>query len=320
MPSDHTSVSPVTVVIPTYGRAQYLLAAVDSVLSQTRPPREVIVVDDGSPDDTGARVAPLVREGRIRYIRRENGGMAVARNTGAAAATSEYLLFLDDDDLLVPFALEWMVPELEAHPEAGLVAGGAVLFRGDEVPAVVDDPSPSELMELTGCLQLNPLRSSGQVLMRRSAFEALGGWQNRYPGVQDWDLWLRLLKRGPGRVTHRPAMAYRLHDSNMSRDTARMYRSSLAVARAHLGALPPDRRAVVGRYTYTRLRRHHEARLVTMTAHAVRSRRWTRALSAASTWGMAWGADVAGRVALKAHLARRGRWSLPHDDPMRRWW
>ncbi|GJG86514.1 hypothetical protein tb265_16950 [Gemmatimonadetes bacterium T265] len=124
----------VSVVIPTYRRAEYLQAALDSVFGQTRPPREVIVVDDGSPDDTAARLAPLAQAGRIRYVRQANAGMSAARNAGAALATSAYLLFLDDDDLLVPTALAWLVDEIERDPAVGFVYGDAVLFSGAVPP------------------------------------------------------------------------------------------------------------------------------------------------------------------------------------------
>ena len=310
------ALAPVSVVIPTYGRAEYLLAALDSVLTQTRPAREVIVVDDGSPDDTGARVELLVREGRIRYVRRENGGMAVARNTGAALATSDYILFLDDDDLLAPNAVEWLVDEIQADPALGFVFGDSILFSGPTPPTVVDVPTSSEPVDRTVFLLFNQIGSAGQVLIRRSAFEAIGGWRDRYPGVQDWDLWLRLLARYPARRALRPAMAYRLHDNNMSRDIARMYQSSFGVARAHLGALPPDRGPVVRRYTYARLRRYHSPRRVTMARDAVSRRQWSRAARAATVWGWPWAADVSARVGLKAHLLRHGRWRLPASDPV----
>ena len=90
----------VSVVIPCYRQAHYLPTAVDSALAQTHPDVEVIVVDDGSDDDTAAVAA---RYGaRVRYVRRPNGGLAAARNTGVAASTATYLKFLDADDHLVP--------------------------------------------------------------------------------------------------------------------------------------------------------------------------------------------------------------------------
>ena len=298
--------SAISVVIPTYGRAEYLLAAIDSVLAQTRPPGEIIVVDDGSPDDTGARVAPLVQAGRVRYVRRENGGMAAARNTGAALATREFLLFLDDDDLLVPTALEAMVDELAARPDYGFVYGGWIRFAGVEPPPIPDVRQPQKVANRTAFLIFNKIGSSGMVLMRRAAFEAVGRWQTRHPGVEDWDLWLRLLARYPALNVGRPVLLYRLHGNNMSRDIARMYRSSFGVARSHLAALPPDRRVVIRRFTYDHLHSYHAPLLAEIVVHAARARQWRRALRSAWVWAFAWVAGTAARVALRAHLVRRG--------------
>lgn len=307
--------SPVSVIIPTYGRAEYLLAAVESVLGQTRPPGEVIVVDDGSPDDTGARVAPLVAAGRVRYVRRENGGMAAARNTGAALATREFLLFLDDDDLLVPTALEAMVDELAARPDHGFVYGGWIRFEG-AVPPVPEARQPQAAANRDAFLMFNKIGSSGMVLMRRAAFDAVGRWRTEHPGVEDWDLWLRLLERYPALNVGRPVLFYRLHGNNMSRDIARMYRSSYGVARTHLAALPPDRRVVIRRFTYDQLYSYHAPLLARIAVHAAGARQWRRAARATWVCAFSWVAGTAARVGLRAHLVRRGRWRLPPNDPV----
>ena len=306
--------SPVSVVIPTYGRAEYLLAAIDSVLAQTRPPGEIIVVDDGSPDDTGARVAPLVEAGRVRYVRRENGGLAAARNTGAAHARGEFLLFLDDDDLLVPTALEVMADALAARPDYAFVYGSWVRFAGAAAPAP-DDGQPPEVADRNAFLMFNRIGTAGTVLMRRAAFEAVGGFDASLKKVEDWDMWLRMLARYPALNVGRPVLYYRLHANNMSGDIARMYQASLGVARSHLAALPPDRRVVIRRFTYEQLHSHHAPLLAEIVVHAARARQWRRALRSAWVWAFAWVAGTAARVALRAHLVRRGLWRLPPTDP-----
>jgi glycosyltransferase involved in cell wall biosynthesis len=306
--------SPVSVVIPTYRRPGYLLAAIDSVLAQTRPPREIIVIDDGSPDDTGARVAPLVTAGLVRYVRRENGGLSAARNTGAGHATGEFLLFLDDDDLLVPGALESMADALAARPDYGFVYGSWVRFAGAPPPAP-DIRRPPAVADRNAFLMFNRIGTSGMVLMRRTAFEAVGGFDVRLGKVEDWDMWLRLLARYPALDVGRPVLLYRLHPSNMSSDIARMYQASFAVARTHLASLPPDRRVVIRRFTYDQLHAYHSPLLREIVVSAVRARQWRRALRSASAWTFAWAAGTAARVGLRAHLVRRGRWRLPPDDP-----
>src|SRR3954470_24757434 len=97
----------VSVVIPTYRHRDYVLRTLDSVFAQTYRDFEVIVVNDGSPDDTNRRIRPLVSAGRIRYIEQANAGQAAARNTGIAHARGRYIALLDDDDLWPADKLAW---------------------------------------------------------------------------------------------------------------------------------------------------------------------------------------------------------------------
>ena len=306
---------PVSVVIPAYGHADYILSSVESVLSQSPPPREIIVVDDSSPDDTAARLAPLVADGRVRYVRQPNAGMAAARNAGAHLATCEYLYFLDDDDLMIPGALGWMVEELQARPAAAMVFGDMVLFS-EEPPVELDDASSQAGdVDRIPFMIFNQLGSPGQVLLRRSAFLAVGGFDPLIWGTDDWDLWLRLLERYPARSARRPVLAYRLHANNASRNVARMYASSLRVARRRMRQLPVERQTVLRRYTYMRLREYHVPRLQDMVRRAVRRGEWHMAFAAGRAWVTAWGAELVAYAALKAHLLRQGRWSLPAEEP-----
>ncbi len=109
----------VTVVIPTFNRAGMIGQALDSVLAQSYPSREVVVVDDGSTDNTAAVVRAY--GDLVRYVRTERGGVAHARNVGMRHARGRYLTFLDSDDLLYPYALELQTSLLERFPQAGLV-------------------------------------------------------------------------------------------------------------------------------------------------------------------------------------------------------
>ena len=108
----------VSVVIPTYNRARVVGEAIDSALAQTHERLEVIVVDDGSTDDTAERVGRR-RDRRLRYVRREHAGVSSARNAGIAAATGDLVSFLDSDDLWKPEKIETEVAALARHPEAG---------------------------------------------------------------------------------------------------------------------------------------------------------------------------------------------------------
>ncbi len=109
----------ISVVIPTYNRAAFICRAVDSALGQTYAPLEVVVVDDGSKDDT--REVLRKYGDRIRYVAKENGGVSSARNVGVREATGEYIAFLDSDDTWVPEKLAVQMDIFRAHPDYGMV-------------------------------------------------------------------------------------------------------------------------------------------------------------------------------------------------------
>ena len=132
------TVPEVSVIVPTYNHGRYVLESLASVFGQTYRSFEVIVVNDGSPDNTAEVLKPLVEAGRIYYIEQPNAGQASARNRGFASARGEYIAFLDDDDLWPADKLSWQVGVLKAEPDLGLIAGRAVLFSGN----------PSEIREL----------------------------------------------------------------------------------------------------------------------------------------------------------------------------
>jgi glycosyltransferase involved in cell wall biosynthesis len=313
----------VSVVIPTYRHADFVLDAVCSALTQTYEPLEVIVVDDGSPDDTAARLAPLAESGRIRYVRQPNAGVAAARNRGAALARGEYLAFFDDDDLLYPDALAWRVAALERDPALAFVYGACAPFADGTAPA----PPPVESVDrAVGAVRpLDPLRylvrchmvTPGQAVIRRDAFEAVGGFDASFWGADDWDLWLRLLERYGAGHSPRAALAYRLHGHNASRRTSEMWRSSMRVLHRHLPNAPTDTRAILRWLSVRRLRQWLDPQIRQRLLEAVASRDWACALAAVRTIAdMTW-RDLGSRAGLKVHLARQWRWRLPAGHPLR---
>lgn len=307
---------PVSVITPAYNHAEYVLTSLRSVLDQQPPPREVIVVDDGSPDDTADRVAPLAAAGRVCYVRQPNSGMAAARNAGAALATSEYLYFLDDDDVALPGGLARLVAELDQHPEAGFAFGGDHHFRGDPPTEPAPVGSGSRAVDPVQFLVFTDMGSPGQALIRRRAFLDVGGFDAAIWGTDDWDLWLRLLARYPARKVLQPVLAYRMHADNASRNMARMYRSSRRVARYHLASIPPERRAVLRSASTTKLWFAHRRPIAGQVRRALRAGEWRRAALATATFALALADFVRARVGLWAHLLRHGRWCLPADEPV----
>jgi glycosyltransferase involved in cell wall biosynthesis len=202
----------VSVIISTHNRAGLLPEAIDSVLRQTYPHVEIIVVDDGSTDDTPAVAA---RYGtRIQYIRQKNAGVSNARNRGYMAARGEYIGFLDDDDVYFEDKLALQVAALQAQPEAPaancnfyfMSQDGALLSHNGIVP------SHSTFKNL---LLANFIWMSGP-LIRRSALIAAGLFAPEFSLAADLDMWLRLSKLGDFTTVQKPGGAYRIHQGSMA--------------------------------------------------------------------------------------------------------
>ena len=307
----------VSVVIPAYGHAEYVVQAVESVLAQTLPPLEVIVVDDGSPDDTGARLAPLAAAGRIRYVRQANAGVAAARNHGASLARGEFLCFVDDDDLLFPHALATLAaPAL--RPELALVYGQRAVFRDGTSPsAPASVPVGAAPCDWARFLMGNRIATPGQVLLRREAFMAVGGFDPEIWGADDWDLWLRLLRRFAGVELSATVMAYRLHEQNNSWHTARMWEHVCRVLHRHLPSAPLHARAALARHALAWYRGYLSRQARGQLRRAAQDGQWLRAGAAARILARMWLAEQWSRVTLKAALLRRGDWRSPTEQTLR---
>ncbi len=199
----------VAVVIPAYNSVRFLTETIASVRDQTNPATELIVVDDGSSDDS----AELAERLGVRCLRRENGGPGAARNTGVRATKSPLIAFLDADDLFLPTKLERQVAHMQAS-DCVACGGDALLLRdGQEGPAQERKNGPGRISSHLGFAELirgNSLICSNMML-RRSAFEAVGGFDEDRDLIasEDYDLWLRLLAEGRIDYLDEPLSIYR---------------------------------------------------------------------------------------------------------------
>lgn len=222
-----TSKSPlVSIIITTYNRAHFLPCAIDSVLAQTYPFVEIIVIDDGSTDATAAVIKPYAD--RIVYVKQSNQGVSAARNLGIQTANGEYLNFLDDDDFFMPTKIERQVHVLESDTEADLVHCG--YYHVDTDGKRLD----KALLFPTGNILKPLLRRCFLLihtpLIRRSCIEQVGGFDPSLNCHEDWQFWLRIALAGRQfACVQAPLCAYRLQPGNQSKQLSQVDKQALIV-------------------------------------------------------------------------------------------
>ena len=218
----------VSIVIPAYNQARYLGKAIESVLTQSFGDIEVIVVNDGSTDET-AEVAASYTDPRLRVIHQDNQGLSGARNSGIRQTTAPWVAFLDSDDWLLSDGMGSLM-SATGKSQCGTVFGAWERFSSDGVGygRQVPDPDNAKLPQL---LYGNKFLSIANVV-QRSWLEQVGLFDEDLAACEDWDLWLRLALAGCRfRCVSDPIAAYRVHDAQMTRQAIRMRETSLAVLR-----------------------------------------------------------------------------------------
>lgn len=203
-----------SVIIPTWNRRDLVARAIDSVLAQTRPVEEILVVDDGSTDGTGALLAQRYGK-RITYVAQANAGVSAARNRGLAMAQGRYLALLDSDDVWLPEKTARQVAFLESQPAIGLVLCDVIRVNADGSTIDVFERRrqiPEDGPALQWVLR-DPALAPLSVLMRREVYEDVGGFDTALRTAEDLDFHLRVAARwGIGVVAEPLARALRGHD------------------------------------------------------------------------------------------------------------
>jgi glycosyltransferase involved in cell wall biosynthesis len=250
----------VSIIIPTYNRAARLRACLTSVLvggASAGMQAEVIVVDDGSQDDTRAVVVAFGPA--VRYIYQQNAGPSAARNTGAREARGRYIAFFDSDDRLMPVPRQRMVDVLDRHPEVGVIFSDAIVedtstgqssraFRRDGLDTfwalphtmtddgvrIFDRDPFMRAMILDRCYLVPSIS-----VIRRRALEQCGPFDEALIGYEEWDVFVRLAAAFPFAYLDEPAAVIEKHESNLSADLEKMVVSGVRVVDKLLnGAVP----------------------------------------------------------------------------------
>ena len=215
----------VSVVIPCYRQARFLGEAIESVLGQSYARVEVVVVDDGSPDNTAAVAA---RYPGLIYVRQPNAGLSAARNTGLRRSKGDFLVFLDADDRLLPNAVEAGLECFKEHPDCVFVHGHFHLIGSDGVLLSAPerfDPKGEYYLEL---LRRNYIEMHATVMYRCDIFEKVGGFNERMRSCEDYDLYLRIAREHPVCCHDTVIAEYRRHATNMTNNVGRILRFALA--------------------------------------------------------------------------------------------
>jgi glycosyltransferase involved in cell wall biosynthesis len=219
----------VSVIIPSYKQAVFLPEAIESVRTQTYRHYEIIVVDDGSPDET-ARVARGYAE--VRYFYQDNKGVSAARNLGIRESLGSYLVFLDADDRLLPDHLSISLEAFEKNPGAAFVCGQYRCF-GAASPGHIHncEPLPDHYGTLLRGLHDGFIGSLITVMLQRKVLLSIDGFKEDLLAGEDYEILLRILKRYPMHCHHQYVAEYRTHDMQMTRNLDRILEGVFRVYR-----------------------------------------------------------------------------------------
>ncbi len=222
----------VSVIIPAYNAERFLAATVASVLAQTFDDFELIIVNDGSSDGTGALADALAaaHPEKIRCLHQENRGVGVARNVGAQAASGMFLGFLDADDLWLPDKLAVQTAYLRDHAECGLVFADVLTLdeTGRAGTNLMRHKNPRSGDIFPYLLQENFV-SIPSTLLRRECFQSAGGFleDRDFMAVEDYHFWLKVTRHHRGAFLNLPLARYRIHATSLSSSKVAMWEKTL---------------------------------------------------------------------------------------------
>jgi hypothetical protein len=258
-----------SVVIAAYEAAATIHEAVESALAQTTPPLEVIVTDDGSTDDPAAALADL--RDRVTLLRQANAGEGAAKNRAAEAASGDFVVFLDADDVFLPERLEALGELARERPDLDLLTTDAYLEVGGEVVRRCYDETwtfPAD-DQRTAILERNFV--FGLAAVRRDRFSSNGGFDESMRYAADWDLWCRIILDGSrAGLVAEPLARYRLRPTSLSGSRARLLQGRCAVLEKALRR--PDLTDVERRTTAASLARARQDSRLADAHEALRAR------------------------------------------------
>ena len=226
----------ISVIIPTYNRETTITKAIESVLNQTYPVQEVIVVDDGSKDNTEEVVGQIGDE-RIRYVKTpENHGAGAARNYGVKQARCELIAFHDSDDEWVVDKIEKQMTYLETHPDVGLVYTAFTAYCNNQhfdYPEGCMSSATEYEGDILRKLLVHNVVDTPTILMSKNIFDEMGGFDENMDALEDWELAIRVAKKYRLGFVGEPCVKVSLEGNRMSSDIAKHYKNNCYILAKH---------------------------------------------------------------------------------------
>jgi len=280
-----------SVVIPSFNRADLLPSAVGSVLTQTMSDLELIVIDDGSTDETRTACVQLsASDSRIRYLYQDNQGLPAARNAGIRAAQGEYVAFLDADDCWMPTKLEKQLAMADKVPSAGLVyCDYACIDKTGRtwLPTYCENVGQTLYESL---LYFNVIHGSASaVLIRKECFDQVGMFDETLRSLEDWDMWIRLAQSYECAKVPEVLVYLLQHEAQMQRKSLVMAESQIVLGRKVSQSIPS-----MYRHRLARVLWHYQliaadlycetSKLKCWRALAIATRSWPKGMLSPRPW------------------------------------
>jgi glycosyltransferase involved in cell wall biosynthesis len=226
----------VSIIMPVYNGADYVSRAINSVLSQTYSSYELIIVDDGSTDNSQDIIAPFLSNPKIKYISQANAGVAATRNNGIAIAQGEFVALLDQDDIWLPDKLALQIQFMANHPDIGLLHTAIQCINNND--ELISCKNMIWVGKYEGWCTAKLIAGNGiaplTILARIDLLKRCGGFAQTRAPADDWDLWLRMSRLAPLGFLPDICAHYRIHDCNESRNLLKMKRAEITVLNDYL--------------------------------------------------------------------------------------
>jgi glycosyltransferase involved in cell wall biosynthesis len=231
----------VSVIIPSYNSAHLLKDSLNSVIASNFLKFEIIVIDDGSNDNTKDIIRPFLIDGRINYIFQNNKGLSGARNSGIKRAKGEYLVFLDADDLILPDKLKVQSEYLFAHPEIDIIYSNSQWFVEDDFTDTRPVRFPIYEGNVFNQLIYGNFMHVNSIMVRREKVIEVGLFDESLRELEDWDLWLRMVLNG-SKIGFTPGIfsKVRIRKGSMTSNQNKMDMTMVRVLQKTIQNLNPD--------------------------------------------------------------------------------